>query len=798
MFKFRCVSLLFVLLQIFDTNLAITTTENDDNSVQEFQYCLRKSSHPNLRECIGRTAISFLQRFDERDNFTFAGSLIAARDDKVASRSLVNFLDTDPVDFRGILENAGAVISQRALEFHMDAIYPGLMFKIGPSADSNSVAQFMLDPTVDERNFNYEEVSTARILTKQYLLPFLLGFKFNLVALVPILFTIICLLLKKSLFIAKLVVYISSILGVGGVAGALGTLGGGLGGLFGGGHGFGGGIPPHPPPPFRGQAFAGGNFGAVAGGGLYPGKNTVYSQYEQDELQHISPYKRQDRKVVFEKTRENTGRISSSSNVRSTVAPVLATPAPDRFYEYEKQVLMQDRSGKLRHSNGKLGPSAYTEDEEEVAGVINVSSNHHFKTSDNSGWKVLNLRVVAIISTQGDVFSARQMGQSMAQCFGQNEIINCLENKIFETLDRAIANNDTWQFSDFLVIEKNTHNTTSSSSLNEDKQNKLLNTSHRRSLSDTLALKMLQLAQTRSLKLQLPSSVNNLFIKRSISSALDDFNADTTDDVEDTGATEQLEQEEGTLRKLNGLVDDKISKIKKSGRKKPFKKLKPSYSSPLDFALTALPSPTYLIKNKNKHNKNKQKHKYKNKFKNKYKNKHKKNKNKIYYSLFNIKPPKGRKKKDKDKNMAMMGGMAMLAMVAQMFLGKVILIAGAAFVMAKVALLISVLFPSNKIHLREFTFQGSLKKGTGGSGGGTDHVIVTGGGGGGGGSHSHEHSSSWHRSMPYEHNKFEIIPADEHKYTEPGTYYEVAETDEFKRRTQYQQQQQNKLNKINF
>ncbi|KAI8130351.1 hypothetical protein CVS40_0858 [Lucilia cuprina] len=691
MFKFRCVSLLFVLLQIFDTNLAITTTENDDNSVQEFQYCLRKSSHPNLRECIGRTAISFLQRFDERDNFTFAGSLIAARDDKVASRSLVNFLDTDPVDFRGILENAGAVISQRALEFHMDAIYPGLMFKIGPSADSNSVAQFMLDPTVDERNFNYEEVSTARILTKQYLLPFLLGFKFNLVALVPILFTIICLLLKKSLFIAKLVVYISSILGVGGVAGALGTLGGGLGGLFGGGHGFGGGIPPHPPPPFRGQAFAGGNFGAVAGGGLYPGKNTVYSQYEQDELQHISPYKRQDRKVVFEKTRENTGRISSSSNVRSTVAPVLATPAPDRFYEYEKQVLMQDRSGKLRHSNGKLGPSAYTEDEEEVAGVINVSSNHHFKTSDNSGWKVLNLRVlsVAIISTQGDVFSARQMNKlNMAQCFGQNEIINCLENKIFETLDRAIANNDTWQFSDFLVIEKNTHNTTSSSSLNEDKQNKLLNTSHRRSLSDTLALKMLQLAQTRSLKLQLPSSVNNLFIKRSISSALDDFNADTTDDVEDTGATEQLEQEEG------------------------------------------------------------------------------------------------RKKKDKDKNMAMMGGMAMLAMVAQMFLGKVILIAGAAFVMAKVALLISVL--------------GSLKKGTGGSGGGTDHVIVTGGGGGGGGSHSHEHSSSWHRSMPYEHNKFEIIPADEHKYTEPGTYYEVAETDEFKRRTQYQQQQQNKLNKINF
>ncbi|XP_065358045.1 uncharacterized protein LOC135952164 [Calliphora vicina] len=642
MLKFHCVSSILVLLQLFDSNLAITTDTNAD-SVNEFQYCLRESTHPNLRECVGRTAINFLQRFDEKDNFTFADSVIAARDDNVASRSLVNFLDTDPVDFRGILENAGAVFSQRALEFHMDAIYPGLMFKIGPSADSNSVAQFMLDPTVDERNFNYEEPSTARILTKQYVLPFLLGLKFNLVALVPILFTVICLLLKKSLFIAKLVVYISSILGVGGIAGALGTFGGGLGGLFSG-HSFGGGIPPQPP---HGHAYGGANFGAVGGGvggglGVYPGKNTVYSQYEQDELQHISPYKRQDRKVVFEKTRENTGRVSGNNNnnhnVRSTPAPVvLATPATDRFYEYEKQVLMQDRSGKLRHSNSKLGLSAYDEDEEEVAGVINVAPSHRFKTSDNSGWKVVNLR----------------------------------------TLDIAIANNDTWQFSDFLVIEKNA--AASPSSTNKETHDKLQHLSNGRSLSDTLAVKMLQLARTRSLKLQLPTSINNFFNKRSISTALDDFNADAN-------AVES-----------------------------------------------------------------------------------------------------GRKKKDKDKNMAMMGGMAMLAMVAQMFLGKVILIAGAAFVMAKVALLISVL--------------GSLKKGSGGSGGGTDHVIVTGGGGGGSsGGHSHEHSSGWHRSMPYDYNKLEIVAADEHKFTEPVTYYEVAENDEFKRRNQYQlpPKQQNNLNKVHF
>ncbi|XP_013100079.2 uncharacterized protein LOC106082234 [Stomoxys calcitrans] len=355
---------------------------NKSENFQEFQYCLKKSTNPNLKECIGRSAINFLQRFEEKENVTLAKDFIATKGDNVASRSLVNFLDTDPVDIRGILENAGAVFSQRSLEWHMDSLYPGLMFKIGPSADANSVAQFMLDPTIDERNFNYEEPSTARILTKQYLLPFLLGLKFNLVALVPLLFAIICLLLKKSLFIAKLVVYVSSILGIGGVAGSLASVGN-WGSLFG--------VPPLPPPippPHQGAHFP----GAV---GYFPGKHTVFSQYDQDELQHSGPYKRQDRKVIFDKPREDDSKnsVKTSSSVRQTTAsPVLTTPAVDNFYNYEKQMLMQDRSERMRHSNGKLGPSAYDEDYDEVAGVINVSSNHRFKTSnDNSGWKIIRV-----------------------------------------------------------------------------------------------------------------------------------------------------------------------------------------------------------------------------------------------------------------------------------------------------------------------------------------------------------------------------------------------------------------------
>ena len=95
----QCVLAVFVLLTIFDIILAVTA-KTDGNSIHEFQYCLRKSAHPSLSECAGRTAISFLQRFEEKDNFTFVDNVVATRDDSVASRSLVNFLDTDPVDFR--------------------------------------------------------------------------------------------------------------------------------------------------------------------------------------------------------------------------------------------------------------------------------------------------------------------------------------------------------------------------------------------------------------------------------------------------------------------------------------------------------------------------------------------------------------------------------------------------------------------------------------------------------------------------------------------------------------------------
>ncbi|XP_055903212.1 uncharacterized protein LOC129939268 [Eupeodes corollae] len=317
-------TLLLICVKLIAPQIASSTTHSD-----VFNYCIRETDHRHqgLKECVGRTAISFLQSFNEHDNFSIFTDLIAEKDENVASRSIVNFLDQDPVDFRGILESAGTLVSERSLQWRLDNIYPGLMFKIGPSADSNSVAEFVMDNSkVDGRFYSPTELSSARILTKQYLLPMLLGFKFNVAVLVPIIFGLVVLFLKKSLFLVKIAIYISSVLGVGGAA-TLATLFGYGGGVGGGGFAgaFGGGFPPIVP----------GGHGPGPGPGLYPGKDSLVGNYQSDSdiFSHDADYSRKDRKVVF-----NSGSQQFVTH---------STRLPDRFYDYEKSGTANPRASRM-------------------------------------------------------------------------------------------------------------------------------------------------------------------------------------------------------------------------------------------------------------------------------------------------------------------------------------------------------------------------------------------------------------------------------------------------------------------
>ncbi|KAB0794509.1 hypothetical protein PPYR_11348 [Photinus pyralis] len=100
----------------------------------------------------------------------------------------------------------------------------------------------------------------------------------------------------------------------------------------------------------------------------------------------------------------------------------------------------------------------------------------------------------------------------------------------------------------------------------------------------------------------------------------------------------------------------------------------------------------------------------------------------VRFSLANV--IEGRKKKDKTGSMLMMGGLAMAGMMGQMFMGKIAFLAGAALLIAKMALMMSVM--------------SALRKTGGGGGGGAEHIVYATSSDSGGYGHSH---GGWHRSL---------------------------------------------------
>lgn len=128
-------------------------------------------------------------------------------------------------------------------------------------------------------------------MTRKFVLPFLLGLKFNLATLLPIILGAIILISKKAALLSKLALFISGFFGVGGLA----ALGGGFGGF-------------------------GGN-----GGGYGYGGTPAYGYYKEPEVHHHGSYK------VLE---NNTPRTQEETIV-------------DHFYDYDRKHLLKDRSSRL-------------------------------------------------------------------------------------------------------------------------------------------------------------------------------------------------------------------------------------------------------------------------------------------------------------------------------------------------------------------------------------------------------------------------------------------------------------------
>lgn len=151
----------------------------DSNEV--FNQCIR-SPKPNVMRCIGQQTLSSLIMLDKMDNFTIVNGLEMIRPDDGQQRTLTELFVEDPMDFRlvwrskihlekstnvsdfrGLLENAGTLVGQRSLQWDLSMIEPGLLLRVGPTSDQNSVLEFVMDPHHDRGDrYHVEDPSTGK------------------------------------------------------------------------------------------------------------------------------------------------------------------------------------------------------------------------------------------------------------------------------------------------------------------------------------------------------------------------------------------------------------------------------------------------------------------------------------------------------------------------------------------------------------------------------------------------------------------------------------------------------------
>ncbi|XP_053619823.1 uncharacterized protein Osi10a isoform X2 [Plodia interpunctella] len=200
----------------------------EDSSLNE---CISIQRNTEIGFCFGKELLNNLNQFNEQDSFSLATGVSFVRDEKTP-RDFASFLDKDPMDFRTMMEDASNLISKRSLHWDLSALYPGLVMKVGPTL-ANGVLEFVMDPKVKDRAYHHQghgEVSTGRLLARNLLVPFLLGFKFQLSTLLPLILGVLLIASKKAFLLAKLALLAVTVFGGGSSFG--GSYGGGSYGGF--------------------------------------------------------------------------------------------------------------------------------------------------------------------------------------------------------------------------------------------------------------------------------------------------------------------------------------------------------------------------------------------------------------------------------------------------------------------------------------------------------------------------------------------------------------------------------------
>ncbi|KAI5645727.1 hypothetical protein NE865_02394 [Phthorimaea operculella] len=238
--KFVLILILSLTIEVIPIQLQ-QGEEIKENNVEDSQLnqCISVRRSTEVGVCFAKELLHKLNQYEESDEFSLANGVSFVRDEKTP-RDIASFLDKDPMDFRSIMEDASNLISKRSLHWDLSGVYPGLVMRIGPTL-ANGVLEFVMDPRIKDRSSAYHqphgELSTGRLLARNLLVPFLLGFKFQISTLLPLLLGLVLLASKKAFLLAKVallaVTVFSGGAGLGGLGGGSGSWGGN-GGSWGG------------------------------------------------------------------------------------------------------------------------------------------------------------------------------------------------------------------------------------------------------------------------------------------------------------------------------------------------------------------------------------------------------------------------------------------------------------------------------------------------------------------------------------------------------------------------------------
>ncbi|KAJ0170873.1 hypothetical protein K1T71_013645 [Dendrolimus kikuchii] len=203
------VLLLILIVEVIPIQLSGQDDLKENNlESSELNQCLSVERGLRVGACFGKEVLNKLNTYEEADAFSLATGVAFVRDDK-APRDIGSFLDKDPMDFRAIIEDASNLISKRSLHWDLSVIYPGLVMRIGPTL-ANGVLEFIMDPRIKDTDRAYHqsngELTTGRLLARNLLVPFLLGFKFQLSTLLPLLLGLLLIASKKAFLLAKFAV----------------------------------------------------------------------------------------------------------------------------------------------------------------------------------------------------------------------------------------------------------------------------------------------------------------------------------------------------------------------------------------------------------------------------------------------------------------------------------------------------------------------------------------------------------------------------------------------------------------